>query len=65
MTYKEELKVMSNEELLDTLLFTYDHPTDYIKANRVYIPKLRLTKTELLSRLNHNPMDEDCEKCAW
>ena len=53
MTYKEELKVMSNEELLSDLRFN----TEY----KLY-KKRKDVETELLAR---NPMSENCGNCKW
>ena len=51
MTYKEELRQMSNEELLSDLRFN----TEY----KLY-KKRKDVETELLARLNRNPMSENC-----
>jgi len=56
MTYKKELKVMSNEELLSDLRFN----TEY----KLY-KKRKDVETELLFRLNHDPMSENCGNCEW
>ena len=56
MTYKEELKVMSNEELLSDLRFN--------KEYKLY-KKRKDVETELLFRLNRDPMDDNCGNCKW
>ena len=56
MTYKEELKVMSNEELLGDLRFNTEH--------KLY-KKRKDVETELLFRLNHDPMSENCGNCKY
>ena len=55
MTYVDQLKQMSNEELIAIAL-----------SRNSYIPGYRDSiKAELLSRLNRDPMDDNCGNCRY
>ena len=56
MTYKEELRQMSNEELLSDLRFN--------KEYKLY-KKRKDVETELLFRLKRDPMSENCGNCRY
>ena len=55
LTYEKQLKQMSNEELIEQVLFWRDTICD----------KRDQSKAELLFRLNRNSMDENCGNCEW
>ena len=67
MTYAENVKTFTNIELVEDLICNIEQniESDSMKKAVIANEHIEICKAELLSRLNRDPMDENCGNCKW
>ena len=67
MTYAENVKTFTNIELVEDLICNIEQniESDSLKKSVIADEHIEICKAELLSRLNRDPMSENCGNCRY
>ena len=67
MTYTENVKTFTNIELVEDLICNIEQniESDSLKKSVIADEHIEICKAELLSRLNRDPIDDNCGNCKY